>query len=482
MDPSSYKTLRFLIETEIPHSRLNDLLNFIQYRYVIPLHSRFINTRRALLDGKETLTFTLFESEGPWYVDVEIIAGNPVEIKMTFETATPLWLISRLRESLLLTIQRFEDEIRKTTFYFVWVPDRNGISMRASGRRELLKCIFTGNMLLFFIIFLALSYGVFFVLIEILRMPVMYFPLTLVIVQLIMMMFSHKIVEQMGDYPITEQSPHVHILQCNFSRLEFNNVLKNYPKKTLLEIKKRIYDRTFRINKPLVGDVIKDVFYEYGIEANPENMIIKSINVYRIVKEAAERFRIRLPKITLSNIGVPNAAATGLSPRFGLILITSDLLIQLDEEEILSVICHELSHIKRRDPVALFILSSTEYLFRIYFFWHLIYFFGIFYLFLALGLIYFIAKFFESRADLDSAIAIGKPQILADALRKIGHKRIQVERILNNRVVGWLGWNPHPPISFRVERLERIRNLNEIRHPFLRSIKDCVNGLLESLL
>ena len=204
-------------------------------------------------------------------------------------------------------------------------------------------------------------------------------------------------------------------------------------------------------------------------------------SVYRTVKEAAERFKIPPPKIMLSNIPVPNAAATGPSPRYGLILITTGLLIQLSEEEILSVIGHELSHIKRRDPIALFILSSTEYLLRVYFFWQFIYLFGLFYLLFALGLIYFIAKFFESRADLDSAIAIGTPQILADALRKIGHKRIQVERILPNRVGGWLGWNSHPPISFRVERLERIRNLNEIRHPFLRSIRDCINGLLESL-
>ena len=482
MDLSSPKTLRFLIQTEIPHSHLSDLLNFIYQKNILPLHSHFTNIRRAILDGKETLEFTLFESEGPWYIDVEIIAGNPIEIKMTPGSATPPQLISRLRESLLISIQRFEDEIRKTALYFVWVPDQDGISTKtSSGKRKLLHRIFTGNMLLFFIIFLALSYSIFFVLIELLRLPIKYFPLTLVIVQLVMIMFSHKIVEQMGDYPITERSSHVHILQCNFSRLEFYETVKKYPKETLLEIKKRIYDKTLRMGKPLDGDIVREVFYEYGINVNSENMMIKSVNVYRTVKEAAERFKIPPPKIMLSNIPAPNAAATGPSPRYGLILITTGLLIQLSEEEILSVIGHELSHIKRRDPIALFILSSTEYLLRVYFFWQFIYLFGLFYLLFALGLIYFIAKFFESRADLDSAIAIGTPQILADALRKIGHKRIQVERILPNRVGGWLGWNPHPPISFRVERLERIRNLNEIKHPFLRSIKDCINGLLESL-
>jgi len=209
--------------------------------------------------------------------------------------------------------------------------------------------------------------------------------------------------------------------------------------------------------------------------------VIKSINVYSIVREASRRFNMPVPEVMLSNVIAPNAAATGPSPRFSLILLTTGLLIRLSEEEILSVVGHELSHIKRRDPIALFILSSAEYLLRIYFLWYFIYFFGLFYLFFALGLIYFIAKFFESRADLDSAITIGTPQVLADALRKIGHRRIQLERLLPTRIGSWLGWNPHPPISFRVERLEKIRNPNEIRHPFLKSIKDCINGLLESL-
>jgi len=472
----------FLIQTETVPSCLGRLLDFVYWTYILSSHSNFANIRRGIIDGKEVLTFTLLESHGLWHVDVEITASNPIKVKMIPTSTTPPDFLNRLRENLIIAVQVFEDKMRKTTLYFVWVPDQDNIPMKTSTqKRKVLSQVFTGNMLLFFLLFLALSYGVFILLTGVFKMPIKYFPLTLIVVQFIMILFSHKIVKQIGDWTITEHSPYVHILQCNFSPWEFKRIIKRYTRKTLLDLKKRIYDRTLLIGKPLDADAVKEAFYEYGIDANPESMAIKSVNVYHIVREAARRFNMPVPKITLSNVIIPNAAATGPSPRFSLILLTTGLLTQLSEEEILSVVGHELSHIKRRDPIALFILSSMEYLLRVYFLWYFVYFFGLFYLFFALGLVYFIAKFFESRADLDSAIMIGSPQVLADALRKIGHRRIQLERILPTKIGSWLGWNPHPPVSFRVERLEKIRDPNEIKHPFLKSIKDCINGLLESL-
>jgi heat shock protein HtpX len=296
-----------------------------------------------------------------------------------------------------------------------------------------------------------------------------------------MILFSHKIVKRLGDYPLGKSSPYVHILQCNLPAWQFKEIMKKDQRERLLEIKRRIYSQTLEIGRPLNVESAREAFQECGIQADAGSMTVKSINVYGIVQQASRRFGVPAPKIMLSNTPIPNAAATGPSPRFSLLLLTTGLLIQLSEEEILSVVGHELSHIKRRDPLALFFVSSAEYLLRIYFFWQILYFLGLFYLFFAMGLVYFIAKLFESRADLDSAITIGSPRVLADALRKIGHRRIRLERLLPNRIGSWLGWNPHPPVSFRVERLEKIRNPEEIKHPFLKSIRDCLNGLLGSL-
>ncbi|MEM1990982.1 MAG: M48 family metalloprotease, partial [Candidatus Bathyarchaeia archaeon] len=197
-------------------------------------------------------------------------------------------------------------------------------------------------------------------------------------------------------------------------------------------------------------------------------------------KEVASKFNMPIPKVRLANIIIPNAAATGPSPRFSLVLITTGLLVQLDEEEILAVVGHEISHVKGRDPLMLFILTSAEYLFRVYILLPFIIFFGFIYFLFALSFIYFIAKFFEARADLESALVIRRPDALANALRKIGYRRLWAERA-SGRIGSWLGFDPHPPLSFRIERLENMSDLWRIKHPFVQSMRDCINGLLREI-
>ena len=76
-----------------------------------------------------------------------------------------------------------------------------------------------------------------------------------------------------------------------------------------------------------------------------------------------------------------------------------------------------------------------------------------------LTLTYFIAKFFEARADLISAMVIGKPKLLADALEKIGFQRLLYERVPAFRVQEWLSMDPHPSIYFRIARAKSTRTL-----------------------
>jgi heat shock protein HtpX len=282
----------------------------------------------------------------------------------------------------------------------------------------------------------------------------------------------------MGDWSITASNPYVHIVQYHIPPEQFEIFREKNAREKLLQVKRAIQNKTLTLGRPIDAQIAQEIFNENGINIKPENIVTKTVDVYRIVKEAATRFGMSIPKIKLSNVIIPNAAATGPSPRFGLILITTGLLVQLDDDEVLSVVGHEMSHVKKRDPMALFTLVSAEYLLRIYL-WNYIWVFGFLYLMFALGAIYFIAKFFEARADLDSAIMLGRPEILAGALRKIGYRRIQLERVHSNRIESWINWNPHPPISFRVDRLENLGEPQKIRHPFIKSIKDCIVGFMK---
>jgi heat shock protein HtpX len=164
------------------------------------------------------------------------------------------------------------------------------------------------------------------------------------------------------------------------------------------------------------------------------------------------------------------------------ILVTTGLLVQLEDDEIFNVIGHEFSHLKGRDPLVLFGLTAAEYLLRFYVFWSVLFsFFGYFYLFSALTIVYFIAKFFEGRADLEAAVKIGQPRVMAEALRKIGFRRLQFERLPSYKIQGWIGWDPHPPIYFRVSRLEKLQEPVKVKHPLIQSIKDNISGFFDAL-
>jgi heat shock protein HtpX len=91
--------------------------------------------------------------------------------------------------------------------------------------------------------------------------------------------------------------------------------------------------------------------------------------------------------------------------------------------------------------------------------------------------VFFIAKFFEARADMESAIKMGQPKVMASALRKIGYRRIQMERMSSSKIGKWFGLDPHPPISFRIDRLETMKDLSTIKYPFVQSVKDCIKAV-----
>jgi heat shock protein HtpX len=266
---------------------------------------------------------------------------------------------------------------------------------------------------------------------------------------------------------------------------EENDFKKKYSRDQLLAIKKEIYDEILAKQGEVDPEEAQKIFLKHGVPCQLENLKAKKVNVYELVKNIADRFRFPMPKIVVSNTMVPNAATSGPSPSRGLVLITTGLLVQLDENEILSVLGHEFGHLKGRDPLILYGLVSAEFLFRFYVLFPLFplifsTFLFFVYFWAVMVLIFFIAKFFEARADLVSAIMVGTPQVLAGSLEKIGFQRLLYERTPSFRVQEWLGLDPHPPIYFRVDRLEKL-SPEKIRHPLLQSIKDVIKGFIAAL-
>jgi heat shock protein HtpX len=55
------------------------------------------------------------------------------------------------------------------------------------------------------------------------------------------------------------------------------------------------------------------------------------------------------------------------------------------------------------------------------------------------------------------------------------------ERTPSFRLQEWLGLDPHPPVYFRVNRLEKLEAPAKIRYPLIQSIKDILAGFRESI-
>ena len=63
------------------------------------------------------------------------------------------------------------------------------------------------------------------------------------------------------------------------------------------------------------------------------------------------------PKIAIMDTPVPNAFATGRSPKHAAVCVTSGLWNRLEPKEIEGVLAHELSHIANRDVLVMTVAS-----------------------------------------------------------------------------------------------------------------------------
>jgi heat shock protein HtpX len=468
---SGTSCVSFNIEAEVTPAYYEELLDYVHQNYLQSSSLQFANVRRSVVDGYHVLDFARIESKGKWRIDVSIKIGMPIQVTLTpSDVAVPQLFLDELKEDLIITVQFFKEYVRNSTVYFAWVQGEAVVPEKSPFRRaRIIERIFFGNILFLFVLLMAVSITLFFIF-------GFYAALLIVAFQLMTVIFSDKLISTLSDWAITKQNRTVHILQYHLSPKEREIVTQKYGKEKLLQMKKEIYEDTIGIGKPIDCETAREVMSKYGLICSPENMATKTIDVYALVEKTSEKYEIPTPKIVLSNTMVTNAAASGPSPKRGIVLITTGLLVQLDEEEILSVLGHEFSHLNARDPFILFGLVTGEYLFRLFVLLPYIQYFGFLYLIFIVGAIYFVAKFFEARADLDSAIKIGNPKVLAGALRKIGFRRLQFERFHSSKFQDWVTWDPHPPIYFRIERLEKFESTLEVKHTFVQSAKDCIRG------
>ena len=476
----SDKRFSYHIETEIPSKYMKSLLHFIYRKYIFPQRKQFTNVSRKIVNGEAVLSFTTLDLTGKQDLKVEIRGGQPImlEILPLYETM-PEARVNGVKQDIVIAVEFFEEKVRESTLYFAWREGEEIVPEEFhGGEKKSINRLFLETQIFLFVLFLSLSIILFLFFVE-------WTPVMLLAIQLVFVFYSNKLIARSADWHITENSPFIHLLGYHLP-LHKNEEIKNrLSKGKLMELKKEIYEQVISKKGEIDCHTAHQIFLKYGFECTPENFTTKKVNVYDLVKRTADKFGFPMPEVVVSNTIIPNAAASGPSPNRGVVLITTGLLEQLEDNEILSVLGHEFGHLKGHDPLLLYGLTGAELLFRFYVLFPLFPFIFFSYLFLVyfwgvMVIIYFIAKFFEARADLISAIVIEQPKVLAEALEKIGFKRLLYERVPAYRFQEWIGLDPHPPIYFRVNRLEKLKLPVDIRHPLIQSAKDVVNGFRAS--
>lgn len=210
--------------------------------------------------------------------------------------------------------------------------------------------------------------------------------------------------------------------------------------------------------------------------------------LHNIVENLASKIGIPRPRVAVVNSTVPNAFATGKSPKSSLVAVTSGILDLLDDGELEAVIGHELTHIRNRDVLVLTLASvfSTVawYLAQFGFYGGyqgrsrdggsatvVVILVAIVTWFVSFLIIRAISRYREYSADRGGAMMTGKPDKLADALLKISGKlnRIspgelqKVQKMNAFFIVPALTGSSianlfatHPPVEKRVQKLREM--------------------------
>jgi heat shock protein HtpX len=202
------------------------------------------------------------------------------------------------------------------------------------------------------------------------------------------------------------------------------------------------------------------------------------------------------PRVAVIDTDVPNAFATGRSPKHAAVAVTRGLWERLEPREVEGVLAHELSHIANRDvlimTVASFFAMLAAILTRFGLYagmfgggyggnnrdnnnqvpvWLIVFVVSIVTYILSWILIQTISRYREFAADRGSALITGAPEYLMSALQKIASDMLRIPQRDLREVSGMnaffivpTDWRKqvgelfmsHPPLEKRLAALEQI--------------------------
>ena len=486
-----------MVREKIPGSAVDGMVEFLERYYLTPaLHASRIDSYSKRGPGAGRNFELSWRTGGPTADGIPRPEQFSISVRLTIgldgvaidfggvDSVTPPdeEALRRIGDEVELFATTFLARAKRTSLYFVFSlgeeKSMEAPEARGSMNREVRRRIFAGNTVNLFLVLMVLNFVLFLFIGS-------YAILAIVAVQALLLFYSDRLVLGSGNVRPDKDRPEVAVVRVA-STPEVGEILAKTGEGLLSPIRgelgRAISERT--IQTPETKSKIHDILVRNRVPCSLDDIEITVRSPYHMVRAAAEKFHLPVPKISILNTPLDNAAATGISYGRSSISITAGALEDLDDEELTSVIGHELGHVKGRDPLVLFFATMAIYFGGPYLWAPLVLRLGFFYYFIAFGLVYTVGKFLETRADTRSVVVLGNPSVLASALTNIGFRQLYFERYSRPyRILDWLRFDPHPPIYFRVDRLSRFASRGgEVKHALLVSIRDCVAGFFGALV
>jgi heat shock protein HtpX len=210
--------------------------------------------------------------------------------------------------------------------------------------------------------------------------------------------------------------------------------------------------------------------------------------LHQMVEKLCKEADLPLPKIAIMQSPVPNAFATGRTPKHAVVACTDSIVRLLSPSELEAVLAHELSHVKNRDiltmTMASFIAMIASMIMQNFFFaslfggrnreggsWIIIWIISIIVYAISTLLILALSRYREFAADRGSALITRNPRALISALNKISGRMEAVPIEAKARVEGANAFfiipalsgntimelfSTHPPLDKRIANLEKV--------------------------